>query len=174
MPRLTGRLESSAAIGGTRLARRRVVSLSWAARDHHRLVSAAGGAGALAATALAAFGLPAVDLHGVLHYLGIMDPLCGGTRAAYHAVRGEWAVAWMYNHLGPLAVIGAALAVLRAGVGMSTGRWLTLAVTWTVRRRRLAAAVVVVSLMLLTVRQQLVAELLLDGTWAQALTSRAS
>lgn len=174
MPRLTRRRQFNAAAGDTSVGPAPGVGLSWAAQDHHRLVSAAGGAGAMAAIALAVFGLPAVDLHGLLHYLGVMDPLCGGTRAAYHAVRGEWSMAWVYNPLGPLAVIGAALAVLRAGVGIAAGRWLTLTVTWTVRRRRLAAAVVVLSLALLAVRQQLVAELLLDGTWAQALTSRVS
>jgi len=37
----------------------------------------------LGATALRIADVPDVDLHGPLHYLGIMDPLCGGTRATF-------------------------------------------------------------------------------------------
>ncbi|NMR20448.1 DUF2752 domain-containing protein [Cellulomonas fimi] len=144
-------------------------ALSWKARDQHRLVTTVGAAGALAASALALLGLPPVDLHGLLHYLGIMDPLCGGTRAAYLTVRGEWARAWGYNPLGPLAVIGAGLALVRAGLGTATGRWLTLTVAWTPRRRRAVVAVVVALLAALTVRQQLMADVLMDGTWARTL-----
>src|SRR5260370_17429443 len=37
--------------------------------------------GLLAALLLAIFGMPPVDLHGLLHYVGVMDPFCGGTRS---------------------------------------------------------------------------------------------
>jgi hypothetical protein len=32
---------------------------------------------------LAIFGLPHADIHGLLHYVGVMDPFCGGTRSMY-------------------------------------------------------------------------------------------
>jgi len=38
---------------------------------------------------LAAVGLPPVDLHGPLHYLGVMDPLCGMTRGTVAVLRGR-------------------------------------------------------------------------------------
>lgn len=74
---------------------------------------------------MAVFGLPPVDLHGLLHHVGIMDPLCGGTRATAYTARGEWALAWRYNPLGFLAVVAAAAAVLRAVVGLLARRWVT-------------------------------------------------
>jgi hypothetical protein len=113
---------------------------------------------------MAVFGLPPVDLHGLLHHVGIMDPLCGGTRAAAYTARGEWALAWRYNPLGILAVLAAALAVLRAALGALTGRWVTLTVAWTPRRVRTVAATATVLLISLTVRQQLPAEVLIAGT----------
>jgi len=52
-------------------------------RDAHRVATGPGAAAALAAAAgMAVFGLPPVDLHGLLHHVGIMDPLCG-TPVAY-------------------------------------------------------------------------------------------
>ena len=66
--------------------------------------------GASIAVAMAIYGLPAVDLHPPLHRLGIMDPLCGGTRAARYAAQGRFEDAWTYNPLGIVAVYGALLA----------------------------------------------------------------
>jgi hypothetical protein len=54
---------------------------------------------AVVAAALAVWGLPSLDIHGPLHRLGVMDLLCGGTRAAYFTVTGRWATAWEYNPL---------------------------------------------------------------------------
>jgi hypothetical protein len=113
------------------------------------------------AAALGVWGLPTVDLHGPLHrYLGIMDPLCGGTRAAYFTVRGQWSTAAYYNPIGPVAVVGAALMVLRAAVGFVTGRWLTVEVA--MRRRAVLAvtAPAVVAFVALAARQQLIADVL--------------
>src|SRR5215207_4948303 len=51
-----------------------------------------------AATALlAVVGLPPIDLHGPLHYFGIMDPLCGGTRSVYLTTHAHLAAAIRYN-----------------------------------------------------------------------------
>jgi len=120
---------------------------------------AVGGVGAAAVMALA--GLPPLDLHGPLHYLGVMDPLCGGTRAARFMMLGQWRAAWHYNPLGLAAVLIAALTVLRAGVGLATGRWWTPPTGLPVRTRRLLTAVLLVGLVALEVRQQLLAPLLL-------------
>lgn len=113
---------------------------------------------------MAVFGLPPVDLHGPLHHAGIMDPLCVGTRAAAYTARGEFALAWRYNPLSILVVVGAAALVVRTAVGLLARRWLTLKVSWTLRRLWAAWATVLLLLAGLTVRQQLRADLLLAGT----------
>jgi len=123
-------------------------------------VTAVAVAGALAAAALAAWGLPPVGLQGPLHRLGVMDPLCGGTRAAYFAVTGRWALAWHYNPLGPLAVIASAAMTLRAATGLLSRRWLAVDVTLTRRRLRALYAVAAVGIVVLGVRQQMMAEML--------------
>lgn len=133
-------------------------------RDRHPVATGLGLAALAAATGMAAFGLPPVDLHGLLHHYGIMDPLCGGTRAAAYTARGEWALAWRYNPLGILAVLAAAAAVLRAAVGFLTRRWVTLTVAWTSHPGRVVTVTAIVLLVALTVRQQLRADLLIAGT----------
>jgi hypothetical protein len=114
--------------------------------------------------AMAVFGLPPVDLHGPLHKVGIMDPFCGGTRAARYTAQGNVAEAWRYNPISILIVWGAGLAILRAAVGFLTRRWVTLSVTWTPTRRRWAVAIVVGLMVLLEIRQQMRADLLMAGT----------
>ncbi|GAB3167527.1 hypothetical protein GCM10027059_28570 [Myceligenerans halotolerans] len=50
-----------------------------------------------AAAAMAAFGLPPVDLHEPLHHLGAMSPPCGATQATPGWTAGRWAdagIAW--------------------------------------------------------------------------------
>jgi len=59
---------------------RRPVRLRWEQADRHPTLTPLAAAGLLAAAILAVVGLPPVDLHGPLHRLGIMDPLCGMTR----------------------------------------------------------------------------------------------
>lgn len=136
---------------------------SWERRDRHLWATVVGTAGLGAATAMAAFGLPPVQLHGVHHYLGIMDALCGGTRAAASTAQGDWAQAWRYNPLGIVAVLAASAAALRALVGVLAGRWLTLAVALTPRQARALAVIAVAVFVALTVRQQLRADLLMAG-----------
>lgn len=135
---------------------------SWERRDAHRSLTAFALIGVSIAAAMAVCGLPPVDLHGPLHYLGVMDPLCGGTRAAWYTARGEWRRAWTYNPLGILAVVGAAAVTGRAVVGLLARRWLTFDVTWTPRRRRLLTIGALVLLAILEVRQQLQAALLMS------------
>jgi len=124
------------------------------------LITAFAVVGVAVAVLMAVFGLPPVNLHGLLHYLGIMDPLCGGTRAARYTMIGEWRQAWRYNPLGIVAVVGSAALVGRGLIGTITGRWLSATVVWTPRRVRPVVAVVLVLLALLEVRQQLLAPLL--------------
>lgn len=133
-------------------------------RDHHWWFTAVGGAAFVIASAMAIFGLPSIDLHSPLHKLGIMDPLCGGTRAARYAAQGNVAEAWRYNPLSILIVYAAGLAILRAAVGLFGRRWVSLTVNWTLRRRRWAITILIVSMALLEIRQQLRADLLMTDT----------
>lgn len=119
-------------------------------------------AGFVAAGALGRWGLPPVDLNGPLHRLGIMCPLCGGTRATMFLARGNFAQAWHYNPLVFLiAAIGAA-AIVRAIYGLTTGRWFVIGslLPQSARMRRLAITVLVVATVALWANQQLNADLL--------------
>jgi hypothetical protein len=99
---------------------------------------------------LAVFGLPPVDLHGPLHYLGVMDPLCGGTRSVYLTLHGHLREAIRYNPAGPVLVVAALAVLIRAAVGRLSGYWVRLHPS-----RWLAIAVGVVALVALEVNQQL-------------------
>jgi hypothetical protein len=61
---------------------RSLVGVSWVDHDRVHDLTIVVSAGLLVAATLAVFGLPPVDIHGPTHYVGIMDPLCGMTRAA--------------------------------------------------------------------------------------------
>jgi hypothetical protein len=130
--------------------------VSYEGADRHRLETWAAMAGLAVGGVMAVFGLPPVDLHGVLHHFGIMDPLCGGTRALYFSMRGEWSLAWKYNPLSPLLVAGAVAALIRHLVGVVRGRWVTIRITW---NRWLIGALAGVFL-LLEINQQMHAALL--------------
>lgn len=136
---------------------------SWQRRDHHRVVTNLAGVVLVIAVGMALFGLPPVDIHGPLHYVGIMDPLCGGTRAARYTAQGQLGLAWKYNPLGILVVIGAAVVVARTLLGLLAGRWLTVHIAWSKRQWRWMIAVAGVLLIILEVRQQLRADLLIAG-----------
>ena len=140
------------------------IKVSCDASDGLRIVTVIAVLGAAAAVVLGLAGLPSVDLHGPLHKTGIMDPFCGGTRAAHYTMIGQWGLAWKYNPLGIAAVLGAGLAVVRALVGVALGRWLNLALPSSPRRRAVLFGVVVLLVVALEVRQQLRADLLLEGT----------
>jgi Protein of unknown function (DUF2752) len=112
-------------------------------------------AGLVIAGLLAVVGLPHADLHGPLHYLGVMDPLCGGTRSVYFTLHGRLADAVRYNPAGPLVVAAAVPMLIRAAVGWSTGRGVSLHVS-----RRMLIPVAVLAIATLEVNQQLHAALL--------------
>jgi hypothetical protein len=133
-----------------------VLQLRMAREDHHQLLAPLAAGGLLVAGVLAVVGLPPVDLHGPLHHLGVMDPLCGMTRGTVAVLRGQLEVAWAYNPASPLLVAGATLALGRWVVGRLIGRWLTVHV----RSSRVAWAVGAVAVLALSVNQQAHAALL--------------
>lgn len=130
--------------------------LAWTGHDQHARMSRLALAGLVAGGAMAAFGLPPADIHGPLHYLGIMDPLCGSTRGVRLALLGHLGQSWRYNPLSVVLVAGAIAAVLRQALGMATGRWLSLVVT----RRRAVLAIAVLLTVALEINQQAHAALL--------------
>lgn len=152
-------LEPASNFGASRLG------LSWSIedRDRYGAVTVLAIFGVIAAFAMAAFGLPPVDFHGPLHYIGIMDPFCGGTRAARYAAAGNLRMAWKYNPLGIVVVFAAGAVVARALVGVTTGRWVTPTIHWTTRGHRTVLIITAVLLVVLEVRQQLLAQMLLVG-----------
>lgn len=114
--------------------------------------------GLVIAFGLAVAGLPPVDLHGPFHRFGIMDPLCGGTRALRLAARGDITGALAWNPLSPILLTGAVAVVLRHGMGVLTGRWVNVRVA---TDRRLLIAALAVLVVLLEVRQQTNAAMLM-------------
>lgn len=138
-----------------------LMTIEWSKADRMRIITLLGVAGLVASIAMAMFGLPPVDLHGPLHRMGIMDPLCGGTRAARLTAQGHLLEAWRYNPLGILVAGGAALATARLAVGIVMRRWINVRVGWSPRRIRLALAVLAIATVVLEIRQQGRAELLL-------------
>lgn len=148
------------------IATRRVpVRLAIDSRDRYRWITLAS-IGLLAiAGGMAALGLPPIDLHAPNHWFGIIDPLCGGTRAARYTAMGELGLAWKYNPVGIATVVAVALLVLRAGVGVLTQRWIALDITWTKRGRWAAVTVGSLLLIALEIRQQGRADLLMAGTF---------
>jgi hypothetical protein len=114
-----------AALGtGVEAGHRRLLRWSW---DDHDSVSGLTIVTALACTAAAAtaiFGLPPVDLHGPWHYLGVMDPLCGMTRAVRLLALGQVRRAVEYNPASPLLAAFGVVVLVRASVGWTRRRWL--------------------------------------------------
>lgn len=132
-------------------------SLRWDDVDRMPVLVWAAGVGVLGAVLLGLAGLPPANLHGPLHRIwGIMDPLCGGTRAVYWMARGRVSLAWAYNPGTFLLPLFAAIVYARALYGRLTGRWLIIHV-----RRWLLAALTFGFLLMLEVNQQSHAVLLL-------------
>ena len=129
-------------------------------RDSWRAVTA----GAVVTTvgaSLAVFGLLPVNIHGPLHFYGIMDPLCGVTRAVRLALRGDIAASWRYNPLGTPVTLISLLLMARAAAGWTSGRWITVKLS---PSRRANLVLVTITLLLVTaleVNQQMHASLLM-------------
>lgn len=127
--------------------------------DQHGTLTRLAVAGLVVAGLLAIYGLPPVDLHGPLHYLGAMDPLCGMTRGVRLVARGDLAGALRYNPAAPLVPLAGVLVVARHVYGWRTGRWADVSIRWT--PTLLAATALVVGL--LWARQQANADFLVAG-----------
>lgn len=133
-------------------------SLVWRDTDSYRWLTRLVLVGIGASVALAIFGLPPIDLHSPLHFKGIMDPLCGMTRAVRALALGDVATAIEYNPASLGLGITGAIVVVRSLVGWRTGRWFGVLVGW----RRTILIVALILLGLLWWRQQANAELLMQ------------
>ena len=107
--------------------------------------------GLVAAGLLAWFGMPPLNLHSPLHFVGVMDPFCGVTRGSAATMRGDLGDAWWYNPASPLVIVGGLAVVGRSIVGQATGRWVCVCV----ERTRLSVALAGVAFVVLDVYQQL-------------------
>ena len=92
-------------------------------RDPHTAWTVTALVGVLITLCLAIFGLPHADIHGPLHYFGVMDPLCGGTRSVYLTLHGRLREALVYNPAGPLLVVAALAILFRATAGWLGNAW---------------------------------------------------
>lgn len=130
--------------------------IHWEPRDAFPGLTAIALMGSVGFVGLAAFGLPNVEVHSPLHYLGVMDPLCGMTRAMYWLSAGDAASAWRFNP-GSFAVAAFGMTFTsRALVGRVTGKWLEVALL----SRRVVWFILAVAILTLWVNQQAHADLL--------------
>lgn len=127
--------------------------------DRHAPLARAAPAVVLATVSLRLFGLPPIDLHGPLHPLGVMDPLCGGTRAALALGRGDLGLAWEYNPLAPVLALAVVASLARWCWARATGRWITVSV----EDRRTLTVLVGLLVVALWLNQQANADLLMSG-----------
>lgn len=129
-------------------------------RDLHPVLSWFMAAIILSTVGLRTAGVPTVDLHGPLHRIGIMDPLCGGTRATFLLASGDFAAAAEYNPVVFPLALGLAALTLRVLLGVTAGIWYDVRLPRQMRWPLLAAFVV--ALVLLGIRQQMHAALLVQ------------
>lgn len=102
------------------------VALRWEGHDAYRWAAPLAVAGAVGGVIMALTGLPPLDIHGPLHYLGVMDPLCGMTRATRLLLLGRVREAVRYNPAVPLVPLAGLVVLLRAVWGYTRGRWCSL------------------------------------------------
>lgn len=106
-----------------RLGLRPTVTVERDVRDQHWAFTAVVLGGIAGALIMARLGVPPLDLHSPLHHVGVMDPLCGMTRATAALGRAELATAWRYNPGVFLLAAAAAVALVRVAVAAVTGTW---------------------------------------------------
>ncbi|MGH9211510.1 MAG: DUF2752 domain-containing protein [Acidimicrobiales bacterium] len=120
-------------------------------RDPSPALSVVAVAGLVTAMLLARFGMPPVNVHSPLHFVGVMDPACGMTRGSAATLRGDLGRAWWYNPASPLVIAGGIAVVVRWFVGQASGRWVCARLAFT----RLTVVVAGVAFVALDVYQQL-------------------
>lgn len=131
--------------------------LHWEAHDRHPTTTRLVVIGVPLVLLLAVVGLPPVDIHGPLHYRGIMGPTCGMTRGVMWTARGDLFRAWQFNP-GSLLVLPTMVALTaRMTYGKITGRWLNLHIL----RRPWLWVIPAVLMLVLAIRQQLNIDFLL-------------
>jgi hypothetical protein len=129
----------------------------WETHDRHPTTTKLAIIGIPIAAIVAIVGLPPVDFHGPLHYLGIMGPSCGMTRGVMWTVRGDLARAWQFNPASLLVIPSVVALTGRSVYARVTGQWLNLHLRWRPWLWILPAVLIV----LLSIRQQLNVEFLL-------------
>jgi hypothetical protein len=80
--------------------------------------------GVAAAMVLALLGGFPFDTPMPTHSFGWVDPTCGLTRGSTAIARGDLALAWRYNPTSFLVMGFGVAGVIRAGAGITKGRWL--------------------------------------------------
>lgn len=136
------------------------IGVWWTGRDRHGPWTALAVAGVLASVLMALFGLPPVNVHGPQHFVGVMDPLCGMTRALRLIARGQIGRAITYNPASPLVALAFVALVVRAAVAGIFGRWLD----FTLPAKRSLQVVALILVALLWIHQQGHAALLMRTT----------
>lgn len=106
---------------------------------------------------VAVAGLPPFDIHGPLHYLGVMGPSCGITRGVMWAARGDLAQAWRFNPASLLVIPTMIVLTGRVVYGRLTNRWLNMTIRW----RPWLWVIPAVLALILSIRQQLIIDFLL-------------
>jgi hypothetical protein len=133
------------------------LTMRWQSHDRHPTTTRLALIGIPIAALVALVGLPPIDIHGPLHYLGVMGPTCGMTRGVMWSARGDLLRAWQFNPASLLVVPTIIGLTGRALYGKITNRWLNLHIRW----RPWWWLIPAVLILLLSIRQQLNVEFLL-------------
>lgn len=142
-----------------RTHRRRPAVLRWGPHDRHPTNTRLALIGIPLVLLLAAVGLPPIDIHGPLHYLGVMGPTCGMTRGVMWTARGDLLRAWQFNPASLLVLPTMAGLTARVVYGRIAGRWLNLTIRW----RPWLWIIPTALLLALSIRQQINIEFLLNN-----------
>jgi len=138
-------------------AREKVIDLRWDGHDRHPTFTRLALLGVPVVALVAFLGLPPLDLHGPLHYLGVMGPTCGMTRGVMWTARGDLAQAWRFNPASLMVVPTLIGLTGHAVYGRITNRWLNLHIRWRPWLWVVPAAIILT----LSIRQQLNIDFLL-------------
>lgn len=135
----------------------RMVAFRWEAHDRHPTTTRLTLIGIPLVTLLALVGLPPVDIHGPLHYLGIMGPTCGMTRGVMWTARWDLARAGQFNPASLLVVPTLIGLTGRAVYARLANRWLNLHIRW----RPWLWVIPALLILILTIHQQINIDFLL-------------